>query len=150
VGEGLLALPEDARAYAEFSAPREPRYALVGGIDALVLLRRDLPSLLDPVDAARPIPGDAKGTPLGAVPDLPDHAIVDRGRIAGLWQYDPDSSAIAWCAFGAPDAALREAVERTQAYVRDQLGDARGFSLDSPKSRAPRLTALRTAAAAVA
>jgi len=150
VGEGLLALPGDARAYADFGVPAEPRYALVGGIDGLVLLRRDLASLLDPADAARRVPGDARGTPLGAVPDLPDHAIVDRGRIAGLWEYDPDSGTIVWYAFDRPDAALLEAVERTQAYVRDQLGDARSVSLDSPKSRAPRLAALRLAAAAVA
>lgn len=36
-----------------------------------------------------------------------------------------------------------KAVERTQDYVRNELGDARSFSLDSPKSREPRLAALR-------
>jgi hypothetical protein len=40
------------------------------------------------------------------------------------------------------------AVAHTEAYVRDQLGDARSFSLDSPKSRAPRLAALRSVGAA--
>ncbi|MFJ4191386.1 hypothetical protein [Kitasatospora sp. NPDC089509] len=35
---------------------------------------------------------------------------------------------------------------RTEAFVRDELGDARGFSLDSPKSRAPKIAALREAA----
>ena len=34
------------------------------------------------------------------------------------------------------------AVERTERFVRDDLGDARSFSLDSPKSRAPRIEAL--------
>jgi hypothetical protein len=154
VGDGLLALPEDARAYADFGVPPQPRYALVSGIDALVLLRRDLRSLLDPADAERAVPGDPKQTPLGAVSDLPDHAIVDRGRVVGLWEYDPDSESIAWWAFGAAgtpaEAALRESVERCREFVRDQLGDARGFSLDSPKSRAPRLAALRATAAAVA
>ncbi|MFI6849022.1 hypothetical protein OG535_21450 [Kitasatospora sp. NBC_00085] len=38
------------------------------------------------------------------------------------------------------------AVARTEAFVRDQLGDARGFSLDSPTSRAPKIAALRAAA----
>jgi hypothetical protein len=41
------------------------------------------------------------------------------------------------------DKAVAAAVARTGAYVRDQLGDARSFSLDSPKSRAPRIAALR-------
>jgi len=46
------------------------------------------------------------------------------------------------------DPALDRAVAETQAYVRDQLGDARSFSLDSPKSRAPRIAALRQAGSA--
>jgi hypothetical protein len=39
--------------------------------------------------------------------------------------------------------ALQSAIEETEAYVRDQLGDARSFSLDSPKSRKPRIEAIR-------
>jgi hypothetical protein len=35
-----------------------------------------------------------------------------------------------------------------EEFVRSQLGDARSFSLDSPKSRAPRVEALRKAAVA--
>jgi len=50
-------------------------------------------------------------------------------------------------AFVKNDRALQEAVARTEKYVREQLGDARSFSLDSPRSRAPRVEALRKAAA---
>jgi hypothetical protein len=49
-------------------------------------------------------------------------------------------------AFVKKDMVLQEAVTRTERYVREQLGDARSFSLDSPKSRAPRIEALRKAA----
>jgi hypothetical protein len=45
----------------------------------------------------------------------------------------------------ALDPALEEALARTGSFVREELGDARGFSLDSPKSRAPRITAMRAA-----
>ena len=83
---------------------------------------------------------------VGGVADLTDHAIVDRGRLVGLWQYDVDAGeVVAWLFAGAqPDKALRETIERTRAYIRDDLGDARSFSLDSPKSRAPRIAALRS------
>ncbi|MGC9666709.1 DNA glycosylase AlkZ-like family protein [Planosporangium sp. 12N6] len=147
VGEGLL-LPADLRdEYAAHRVPERPAYALLAGIDALVLLRRDHRALLDAGDVERATPG---GRPLGGLADLPDHPIVDRGRIVGLWQYDPGEERIVWWSFGPPEdeVALRAAVGRTEEYVRDQLGDARGFSLDSPKSRAPRLAALRAAAAA--
>jgi hypothetical protein len=40
---------------------------------------------------------------------------------------------------------MEAAVTRTEAYVRDQLGDARSFSLDSAESRRPRIEALRAA-----
>lgn len=146
VGEGLLAPAELAKELDAFTPPAKPRYALLGSIDALILLRRDLRSLLDDEDVARPVPG-AKGR-LGELADLPDHAIVDRGRVVGLWQYDADAGEIVSWLFGdvKPDEALREAMARTESFVRDELGDARSFSLDSPKSRAPRLAALRPGA----
>ena len=146
LADGILALQEDAQAYAEFAAPGEPGYALLAGIDALILLRRDLPSLLDPADLDRPVPGDRRV--LGKHTDLPDHAIVDRGRVIGLWQFDVDGQRIAWWTFdprAATDKALRSEVERTESFIRDQLGDARSVSLDSPKSRAPRIAALDAA-----
>ncbi len=74
---------------------------------------------------------------------MPSHAIVDRGRLVGLWEYDQATESIAWVSFVKKDKALQEAVTRTENFVRDQLGDARSFSLDSPKSRAPRIVALR-------
>ncbi len=145
IGEGRLALPEDAG--APETVPAAPAYALIAGIDALLLLRRDVNGLLAEADTDRVVPGT--GRPLGAVPDLTGHhAIVDRGRLVGLWLYDVDAGGIAWWVFddtAAKDPALWSAVELTETYVRDQLGDARGFSLDSPKSRKPRITALRDA-----
>jgi hypothetical protein len=38
---------------------------------------------------------------------------------------------------------LQQKIDEMEAFVRDQLGDARSFSLDSPKSRKPRIEALR-------
>jgi hypothetical protein len=37
---------------------------------------------------------------------------------------------------------LEAAVRRTEEYIREDLGDARSFSLDSPKSRVPKIEAL--------
>jgi hypothetical protein len=49
--------------------------------------------------------------------------------------------------FGTKNKVIQEAVTRTENFVREQLGDARSFGLDSPTSRAPRIAALRKAAA---
>jgi Winged helix DNA-binding domain len=142
-GGDRLMFPDDREALLSFKPPKEPRYALVSSLDALVLLRRDHRSLLDDKDAARKVMSEKAMEPLGGLSDLPSHAILDRGRLVGLWEYDPGTQSIVWAAFGGRDEALVAAVERTEAYVRDELGDARSFSLDSPKSRAPRIEALR-------
>lgn len=142
----LLAPPEDAGAFADFRPPEDPDYALVSWIDGITLLRRDLPSVLDPADRERRLPAALATTQLGGLGDLPAQGIVDRGRVVGLWEYDPERAEIAWAPFGEPDDGLRAAVTRTEAYVRDQLGDARGSSLDNPAKRRERLDAIRTLA----
>ena len=129
LGDGWLALPGDEPP----EVPAEPVVSLVASIDSLVLLRRDHQSLLE-----------ADVPALASAADLPSHAIVDRGEIVGLWEFDPADERIVWSVF-APgrSAAVEEAVERTEAYVRADLGDVRSFSLDSPKSRLPRIAAIR-------
>src|SRR5580692_204070 len=126
-GDQRYLLPADRPKFEAFKPPKDPRYSLLGSIDSLLLLR-DLSDSLDPSDAIT-----AKA--LGAAKDLPSHAIVDRGRLIGLWEYDPSAESIAWMSFVKKDKALAQAVTRTEDFVRDQLGDARSFSLDSPKSR---------------
>jgi hypothetical protein len=139
-GERLM-LPEHREELEAFQVPKQAQYVLVSSIDGISLLRRDLPSLVDAPDLNHQLL-QRKGAG-GSVPDLPSHGIFDRGRLVGLWEYDPASEAIAWMSFIPRNKDLVAAVERTQAYVRDQLGDARSFSLDSPKSRAPRIEELR-------
>ena len=141
-GDRLL-LPEDAAAFAACEPEEAPRYALVSGLDALFAARRDVHSFLDEGDRRRAGLAEAGSGPMGSFTDLPSHAIVDRGRLVGLWEYDPDASAIAWRAWVPATPALLAAVEATEAWIRDEVGDARAFSLDSPKGRRGRIEALR-------
>jgi hypothetical protein len=138
-----MLLPADRVAFEAFRPPKEPHYALVSNLDSMFLLRRELKTLLDPRDMDREVVTDKGCGALGSLMDLPSPAILDRGRIVGLWEYDPETESIAWAAFVKQDRALHDAVSRMQDYVRTQLGDARSFSLDSPKSRKPRIEGLR-------
>jgi hypothetical protein len=138
-----LMLASDLDELKSFKVPKEPHYTLVGPIDGVSLLRRDLPGLLDDADAKRKWPGDKGMAAPGTMKDLPCHAIMDRGRIVGLWEFDSEAQEIVWAPFIKKNADLTAAVKKTEAFVRDQLGDARSFSLDSPKSRAPRIALLR-------
>lgn len=141
--EPFLVLPDEREAFASYAAPTDPEIALVSGLDGLLLLRRDLCSLMAAADRERPVYGEKGVQAMGGLSDSPFHAIVDRGRLIGFWEYDPQQQEIVWMTFDAPPASLREAVARTEAFAREQLGDVRSFSLDSPASRAPRLAWLR-------
>jgi hypothetical protein len=132
-GDQRFFLPGDRSKFDAFKPPKEPRYSLLGSIDSLFNLRREPKEVLEPT--------------LGALSDRSSHAIVDRGKLIGFWEYEQPTESVAWVSFVKKDKALQQAVTRTEDFVRDQLGDARSFSLDSPKSRAPRIAALRKAAA---
>lgn len=131
----LLIDAGEAEAFRAFRAPKRADVRLVASIDGLIHHRRNCTSLLDSPESI-----SAKA---GGIADLPNHAIVDRGRIIGLWEFDADSGTIVWKTFQKAGAEVQQAVAATEEFVRDQLGDARSFSLDSPKGRAPRLAALR-------
>jgi hypothetical protein len=124
----LLLLPEDQEAFVKFQAPKRPQYSLVSSLDGIGLLRTDWKSLLAEEDRDNTLAG---------------HVILDRGRLIGRWEFDPETGTIAWAAFVPRDKALEKAVLQMEVYIREDLGDARSFSLDSPKSRAPRIEALR-------
>jgi hypothetical protein len=144
-GSDRLMFPDDREQFAKFKPPTKPIYALVSCLDSMFLLRRGLSELMTPQTKKAKVYADKGIVELGGLSDLYSNAILDRGTIIGLWEYDPEAAAIVWTTFAAVDKALRKSVDRTQAYIRDQLGDARSFSLDSPKSRAPRIESLRKA-----
>lgn len=146
-GSDRLLLPDDVATFGAFEAPTTPRYSLVSSLDPIAANRREMQSLIDNADREQPVVVDATSKPMGGLTDLPSHAILDRGQIIGLWEFDPATGSIVWATFGRrKDKALAAAVEETESFVRDQLGDARSFSLDSPKSRVARLESLRALA----
>ena len=141
-GERMM-LPADREEFEKFKVPSKAQFVLTGSIDGMLLLRRDVKGLLAPEDFDRKVFSERGFMPAGGVMDLPSHAILDRGRIVGVWEYDPGTDSIAWMSFIGENRALKEAVQRAEEYVRADLGDARSFSLDSPKSRVPKIEALR-------
>ncbi|HXK58744.1 MAG TPA: crosslink repair DNA glycosylase YcaQ family protein [Acidobacteriota bacterium] len=139
----FLMLPEDFDAFQSYQPPSEPQYALVSSLDAIMHLRRDVKGLVAPEDWNRQVFGEKGLTELGGLTDSPNHVILDRGRLIGLWEYDTASETLVWTTFVPRNADIEQAVKETESFVRDELGDARLFSLDSPKSREPRIAELR-------
>ena len=141
-GEVLWMLPDDVERLAAFDAPAEEQIQLLAGTDSLVLLRRNSADLIAEQDQDKELLGSA----LALQADLPDHPILDRGRIIGLWQYDPGKARIAYWLFDGPTPAATQRIAEVEAWIRDELGDFRSFSLDSPASRQDRIDALDAAA----
>ena len=141
-----LMLEEDVEVFAKFNPPTKPQYTLVSSLDAIHAHRRDVRGLLEEKDLKRQVFVEKATQSAGDLSDLPNHAILDRGRLIGLWEFDTETQSIAASTFGVEDKALTSAIKKTEAFIRDQLGDARSFSLDSPKSRIPRIEAIRAAA----
>ncbi len=117
----------------------------ISSLDGLVLLRRDLRSLIAAKDRETRVFIEKEYKAVGGLSDLADHAIFERGRLIGLWEFDPETGSVAWMCFDKKDKALTDAVALTERFVQSDLGDARSFSLDNPKSRAPRIQAIRKA-----
>ena len=140
-GEVLWMLPDDVARLAAFDAPAEEQIQLLSGTDSLVLLRRNSADLIAGEDRDKKV----LGSTLALQADLPDHPVVDRGRIIGLWQYDPGRERIAAWLFAGRTPAVEQRIAEVEAWIREDLGDFRSFSLDSPASRQERIDALDAA-----
>jgi hypothetical protein len=142
-GSELLIHSDEADDFHSFRVPKNPQYSLLSCLDSLFLLRRNLSHLLDEKDGKRKVMVDKSLKNLIGLQDLPSNAIVDRGRIIGLWEFDALKQEIVCNSFIPADKKLKEVVSATEKFICEQLGDARSFSLDSPESRKPRIDALR-------
>lgn len=143
-GSDLLILPEIKEQFFAFKAPRDEQIALVGSIDGMVHLRSDSAGLVEPEDHDQKMWGEKSIQTVGSFHDLENHGIFDRGRLIGLWEYDPEAREIVWRTFQPPTDAVKREVATTEEFIREQLGDARSFSLDSPASRKPKLNFLQS------
>lgn len=141
-GDVLWMLPADVERLGDFDEQREEQIQLLAGTDSLVLHRRNSGDMFADQDKGKKV----LDTTLALQADLPDHPILDRGRIIGLWQYDPGNERIAAWTFAEPTAAVTQRIAEVEAWIRDDLGDFRSFSLDSPASRQIRIDALDAAA----
>ena len=149
IGEGsdLLLPPAELDAFRAYQPPAEPHYSLVASLDGALLHRWELLPLLDEVDKDRETATEKGAVPISSLSDLYSNAILDRGRLVGLWEYDPFEKELVSVSWIKRSPALKAAIEKTEAFVRDQLEDCRSFSLDSPESRRPKLAILREMAA---
>jgi hypothetical protein len=109
------------------------------------------PALLtDPRHHSRPAEawGGAKGPQtLGTVRHLQNRSLLLGDRLAGFWEFDPDSGEVVTAPFEAWPAStsrsMRAAASELAAFIRDEVGHGRSFSLDSDAALRERARTLR-------
>ncbi|WP_226760942.1 DNA glycosylase AlkZ-like family protein [Arthrobacter sp. SO3] len=141
-GETLWMLPDDVEQLVAFQEPAREQIQLLAGTDSLALLRRNAADMLAEEDQHTKALGS-----LALQADLPDHPIFDRGRIIGLWQYDPGREQIVPWVFHAATPAVTRRIAEVEEWIREDLGDFRAFGPDSPATRQIRIDGLVAAAA---
>lgn len=138
-----LARPSDLEALAKFRPSDEPGVRFVSCLDSTLLLRRDVAALVSDEDASQEMRAENGIVQVRSVMDLASNAILDRGRLVGLWEYDAFAKELVYKTWSPHVSEVKAAATETERFIRDELGDARSFSLDSPESRQPRVAYLR-------
>ena len=142
-GAPRMLLPDVVDALGAQEVPRSTTPPLVSSLDNLFHARREIATSLDDSDRDRRVRAEKKEVAVNTLFDMPHHGIVDRGRLIGFWAYDFAARAIVHSTFDERARGVDQAASRTAAFIREQLGDARSFSLDTPDRRGAQLAALR-------
>lgn len=143
-GEAAWILPDDAALPAEAPEPEPGIYAFLPVRDNYLYLRRGLGAFLDDGDGHRVLPGT--DSPLADLSMLPYCAVVESGRLVGVWDWDPETGRVVWLLARRPERleAFEEAVEALEACIASDLaGSIRMYAMDTPAQRSKRLAALR-------
>lgn len=123
--------------------------------DNLIALHGGSAVLVDEAHHDVPVPvwGRGRGTTVGEARHMSFRSLVVDGRIAGFWEYDPEDEAVVFACFEPPDPSTRECLEEkatdVAAFLRDDVGHGRSFSLDTDEALSERATAIRAMAARV-
>ncbi len=92
--------------------------------------------------------GSSKATTIGAAKHMQMRAVVADGRLAALWEYDPDRRVVVTAPLGKLSKAVKDRVnaeaDALARFLSDDVGHGRSFSLDTDDELRRRVQALRT------
>lgn len=129
--------------------------ALLSFEDNLLALHGGPALLVDKAHHATPVPEWATGKTvlLGEAKHMTLRSVMAEGKIAGFWEYDPDTRAVVATGFAglskATHARLDAVAEDVAHFLADDVGHGRSFSLDTDDDLRTRSAQVRAVAAAV-
>ncbi len=92
--------------------------------------------LVDPAQWSRPVSawGSSKPSTLGEAKHMATRTVIVGGKLAGIWEMDPDADQILWATFSPVPSAARAQIDRLAtdtAKFLGEIGHALSFSLDT-------------------
>jgi hypothetical protein len=139
-------LPRDVAAWRAFTDGKAADVTLLPFRDPFTYARRP-PTILSDDPDAPVLDWKAKRIRLRDADSLHHHAILDGGRLVGVWEYDPDEERIVtrlWSTDPRLKKRVADAAAETARFIREQIGDMRFYAADSAQSRAPRIAFCRS------
>jgi hypothetical protein len=144
-----------ALAFGEGLKARQPRdagsdnFLFLPFRDNYLYLRRGIGAFVRPEERnSMVLDWNKRMAPVGAVESLHHHAVIWRGLLIGIWDYDPKSERVVWGTFRKLPAAQRRRVaaeaEGMGMFIREELGDLTFYAADNLGNREARLAAIRT------
>jgi hypothetical protein len=143
-------LEEDVAVLRE-KVPTATSVSLLPSSD-LYLVHHGPAPLTDPRHHGVELPqwGSTKPGTLGGGRYMAMRVLLDGDRLVGLWEYDPDAEKVVFHTFDALPPKRRRAVEAVAedvaTFLREDVGHARSFTLDSTdtvRERAARIQAMK-------
>jgi hypothetical protein len=105
--------------------------------------------LTDPKHHGRKVArwGNSKGTTLGDVHHISARTLFDGDRLVGFWEYDPSEEAVVFNTFEPlppkRKRAVQELAESVTTFLKEDVGHARSFSLDTMEAVQERATLVK-------
>jgi len=130
-------LLHERRALLDSSWGTTQPVALLSFEDNLLALHGGPALLVDKAHHAMPVQELATGktVPLGEAKHMTLRSVMAEGKIAGVWEYDPDARTVVAAGFAglskATHARLDAVAEDVAHFLTEDLGHGRSFSLDT-------------------
>jgi hypothetical protein len=141
-GDVLWMLPADVERLAGFEEPGDEQIQLLAGTDSLVLHRRNSADMFADEDKGKKV----LDTTLALQADLPDIRSWTAGGLLACGSTIRQGADSGVDVQDQPTMAVTGSIGEVETWIREELGDFRSFSLDSPASRQLRIDALDEAA----
>ncbi|HYO55527.1 DNA glycosylase AlkZ-like family protein [Archangium sp.] len=140
---------EEELAVLREKAPASSSLSMLAFEDGYLAFHGGPALFTDPRHHAREVPvwGTTKGSTLGDARYLSMRPLFDGDRLVGFWEYDVDAGAVVFGTFDKLAPKRRKAVEAfaedVAAFLRDDVGHAHSFSLDSDDSLRERVALVK-------